>query len=84
MKTANLRKLKTERPNRASAHLDQLNALEIATLMNRQDAQVLRAIKASCPPSRRPLTLSTIVWPRRPPHLRWHRHQRTHRRPRCL
>lgn len=49
MKTANLRKLKTERPNRASAHLDQLNSLEIATLMNRQDAQVLRAIKRVLP-----------------------------------
>lgn len=49
MKVNNLRKLKTERSNRASAHLDQLNSLEIATLMNRQDAQVLRAIRSVLP-----------------------------------
>jgi N-acetylmuramic acid 6-phosphate etherase len=41
--------LKTERPNRASAGLDQLSALEIATLMNRQDAQVLRAVRRVLP-----------------------------------
>ena len=37
--------LKTERQNRASADLDKLSALEIATLMNRQDAKVLRAVR---------------------------------------
>jgi N-acetylmuramic acid 6-phosphate etherase len=41
--------LKTERQNRASADLDKLSALEIATLMNRQDAQVLRAVRAVLP-----------------------------------
>jgi N-acetylmuramic acid 6-phosphate etherase len=49
MNATNLRRLKTERPNRASAHLDELNSLEIATLMNRQDVQVLRAIKRVLP-----------------------------------
>jgi N-acetylmuramic acid 6-phosphate etherase len=41
--------LKTERPNRASTDLDKLSALEIATLMNRQDAKVLRAVRAALP-----------------------------------
>jgi N-acetylmuramic acid 6-phosphate etherase len=41
--------LKTERRNRASADLDKLSALEIATLMNRQDARVLRAVRQALP-----------------------------------
>jgi len=41
--------LKTERQNRASADLDSLTALEIATLMNRQDAKVLRAVREALP-----------------------------------
>jgi N-acetylmuramic acid 6-phosphate etherase len=41
--------LKTERQNRASADLDKLSALEIATLMNRQDAKVLRAVRDALP-----------------------------------
>jgi N-acetylmuramic acid 6-phosphate etherase len=44
-----LKKLKTESPNRASANLDTMSALEIATLMNRQDATVARAIKRILP-----------------------------------
>lgn len=45
----NLKKLKTERPNRASSNLDTMSALEIATLMNRQDARVPRAIRRVLP-----------------------------------
>ena len=44
-----LKKLKTETPNRASADLDQLSALQIATLMNRQDARVPRAVRRVLP-----------------------------------
>jgi N-acetylmuramic acid 6-phosphate etherase len=44
-----LRGLKTERRNRASADLDKLSALEIAALMNRQDAKVLRAVRLVLP-----------------------------------
>ena len=44
-----LKKLKTETSNRASANLDQLNALQIATLMNRQDALVPRAVRRVLP-----------------------------------
>lgn len=39
-----LKRLKTEGPNRASANLDTMNALQIATLMNRQDTSVPRAV----------------------------------------
>ncbi len=41
--------LKTERQNRVSADLDRLSALEIATLMNRQDTKVLRAVRKVLP-----------------------------------
>ncbi|HVJ05378.1 MAG TPA: N-acetylmuramic acid 6-phosphate etherase [Candidatus Saccharimonadales bacterium] len=41
--------LKTERRNRVSTDLDRLKALEIATLMNREDAKVIRAIRAVLP-----------------------------------
>jgi N-acetylmuramic acid 6-phosphate etherase len=41
--------MKTEKRNRASADLDKLSALEIATLMNRQDAHVLRAVRQALP-----------------------------------
>jgi N-acetylmuramic acid 6-phosphate etherase len=44
-----LKELKTERRNRASADLDKLSALEIAALMNRQDAKVLRAVRLVLP-----------------------------------
>ncbi len=44
-----LSRLQTERQNRASADLDTLSALEIATLMNRQDAQVLQAVRKALP-----------------------------------
>jgi N-acetylmuramic acid 6-phosphate etherase len=41
--------LNTERPNRASSDLDKMSALQIATLMNQQDAKVLRAIRKALP-----------------------------------
>jgi N-acetylmuramic acid 6-phosphate etherase len=41
--------LNTERQNRASSDLDKMSALEIATLMNRQDAKVLSAIRQALP-----------------------------------
>jgi N-acetylmuramic acid 6-phosphate etherase len=41
--------LETERQNRASSDLDKMSALEIATLMNRQDAKVLRAVRKALP-----------------------------------
>lgn len=41
--------LKTERQNRESANLERLSALQIVTLMNRQDAKVLRAIRQVLP-----------------------------------
>jgi N-acetylmuramic acid 6-phosphate etherase len=41
--------LNTERQNRASSDLDKLSALEIATLMNREDAKVLRAVRKALP-----------------------------------
>ena len=44
-----LKKLTTERQNRASANLDTMSALEVAALMNRQDAIVPRAIKRVLP-----------------------------------
>ena len=44
-----LSELKTERQNRASSDLDKMSALEIATLMNRQDARVLRAVRKALP-----------------------------------
>jgi N-acetylmuramic acid 6-phosphate etherase len=41
--------LKTERQNHVSADLDSLSALEIATLMNRQDAKVSQAVRKVLP-----------------------------------
>jgi N-acetylmuramic acid 6-phosphate etherase len=44
-----LRDLKTERQNRASSDLDKMSTLEIATLMNHQDARVSRAVRQALP-----------------------------------
>ena len=44
-----LKKLKTEKPNRASSKLDAMSPLEIAVLMNREDAAVPRAIRRVLP-----------------------------------
>jgi N-acetylmuramic acid 6-phosphate etherase len=41
--------LKTERQNRASADLDKMSALQIVTLMNREDVKVLSAIRKALP-----------------------------------
>jgi len=45
----NLARLGTERPNRASAALDQESALEIARLINAEDAKVARAVRRALP-----------------------------------
>jgi N-acetylmuramic acid 6-phosphate etherase len=44
-----LKTLKTEKRNRASAGFDSMSTLQIATLMNRQDVAVPRAIKRALP-----------------------------------
>lgn len=44
-----LTKLKTEKRNRASSDLDRMTAIEIARLMNREDAQVARSVKLVLP-----------------------------------
>src|SRR5512144_67841 len=44
-----LKKLGTEKQNTASANLDTMSALEIATVMNREDAKVAAAIKKVLP-----------------------------------
>jgi N-acetylmuramic acid 6-phosphate etherase len=41
--------LETERQNRFSADLDKMSALEIAALMNREDAKVLQAVRKALP-----------------------------------
>lgn len=43
------RDLTTERRNRATEHLDSMTALEVVTIMNREDAVVPRAIKRVLP-----------------------------------
>lgn len=44
-----LKKLGTEKQNTASANLDTMSALEIATVMNREDAKVAAAVKKVLP-----------------------------------
>jgi N-acetylmuramic acid 6-phosphate etherase len=44
-----LKKLTTERRNRATENLDRMSTLELVTLMNREDASVPRAIKRVLP-----------------------------------
>jgi N-acetylmuramic acid 6-phosphate etherase len=44
-----LHKLTTERRNRATEHLDAMSAMELITVMNREDASVPRAIRAALP-----------------------------------
>ena len=45
----NLRRLPTERPNRNAENLDLKSSLEIAGIINSQDAQVATAVKAALP-----------------------------------
>lgn len=52
-----LKKLKTEKPNRASSNLDAMSALEMVTLMNREDAAVPRAINRVLPQVARAIDL---------------------------
>jgi N-acetylmuramic acid 6-phosphate etherase len=51
--------LKTERQNRVSANLDTMSALEVATVMNRQDATIARAIKKALPEIARAMDVVT-------------------------
>jgi len=46
---SDLRSLSTEKTNRASARLDQQSALEIARIINREDAKVAGAVRRSLP-----------------------------------
>ncbi|MGA3209684.1 MAG: hypothetical protein ABSD20_00160 [Terriglobales bacterium] len=41
--------LGTERPNPSSLHLDAMTALEIAALMNREDAKIAASVKKALP-----------------------------------
>ncbi|MGB6973060.1 MAG: N-acetylmuramic acid 6-phosphate etherase [Terracidiphilus sp.] len=43
------KELTTERRNRATEHLDTMSALDLVTVMNREDASVTRAIKRALP-----------------------------------
>jgi N-acetylmuramic acid 6-phosphate etherase len=52
-----LNELQTERRNRTSTDLDKLNALEIAALMNREDAKVSRAVRKALPAIARAIDL---------------------------
>ncbi len=44
-----LRRLQTEQPNRASAGLDRKSALEIARIMNSEDAKIASAVRRALP-----------------------------------
>jgi N-acetylmuramic acid 6-phosphate etherase len=48
--TVELRRLGTEKTNRASADLDRKSALEIARIINREDAKVAAAVKSALRP----------------------------------
>lgn len=47
--TTDVTKLRTEQPNAASAELDTLSALDIARVINREDAKVAGAVEAALP-----------------------------------
>ncbi|HUQ49322.1 MAG TPA: hypothetical protein VM056_01285, partial [Terriglobales bacterium] len=48
-KTTDLRKLTTEQPNRSSAAFDTKSPLQIARIINDEDAKVAKAVKKSLP-----------------------------------
>ena len=48
-KAADLRRLSTERTNSSSTNLDQKSTLEIARIINREDAKVAKAVKSALP-----------------------------------
>jgi N-acetylmuramic acid 6-phosphate etherase len=48
-KAADLRSLSTEKTNSSSTNLDQKSALEIARIINREDAKVAKAVKSALP-----------------------------------
>jgi N-acetylmuramic acid 6-phosphate etherase len=49
IKAADLRSLSTEKTNSSSTNLDQKSALEIARIINREDAKVAKAVKSALP-----------------------------------
>ncbi len=53
----NLRRLATEQPNPAAAGLDRKSSLEIANIINSEDAKVARAVKRSLPQIARAIDL---------------------------
>jgi N-acetylmuramic acid 6-phosphate etherase len=53
----NLRRLATEQPNPAAANLDRKSSLEIARIINSEDAKVARAVKRSLPQIARAIDL---------------------------
>jgi len=55
--TAELRRLGTEKANSASADLDRKSALEIARIINREDAKVAAAVKRALPQIARAIDL---------------------------
>jgi N-acetylmuramic acid 6-phosphate etherase len=56
---ANLKRLSTEQSNSASANLDQKSALEIARIINREDAKVAKAVRKALPQIAKAIDLIT-------------------------
>jgi N-acetylmuramic acid 6-phosphate etherase len=56
-----LRRLATEQPNPAAANLDRKSSLEIALIINSEDAKVARAVKRSLPQIARAIDLITAA-----------------------
>ena len=57
----NLRRLATEQPNPAAANLDRKSSLEIARIINSEDAKVAHAVKRSLPQIARAVDLIAAV-----------------------
>ena len=76
---SNLRRLRTEQPNQAAADLDRKSSLEIARLINTEDATVAAAVARVLPQIARAIDLVAAAL-RRGGRLIY-RNQRPHRRP---
>ncbi len=59
-----LSSLSTEKPNKASAKLDQMTALQIARLINKEDAKVAAAVKKALPKLAKVIDLVADAIPR--------------------
>jgi len=57
-KRENMAKLSTEQPNQASADLDRKSSLQIARIINSEDAKVARAVKQALPQIARAINLA--------------------------